>query len=83
MAHRKVVILDRARSDWTPPYCIHGKVTCIGCGYWCWLGSETYKPVEARLIDPLCMECAMRIYPKGMQPAGNLRDHRRADGPHG
>lgn len=79
---RKCVVLDRVQLDYTPPYCIHGKVTCIGCGKWCWLGSESYGPVAAREIDPVCMECANRMYPKGTEKLGNLRDHRRVDGPH-
>jgi hypothetical protein len=79
---RRCVVLDRVRPDWTPPYCVHGKATCFGCGRWVYLGSETYRPVAAREIEPLCMECAMKAYPAGTQPIGNLKDHRRADGPH-
>lgn len=80
---RKVVVLDRVRPDWTPPYCIHGRATCFVCGRWCWLGSETYEPVAARRLDPICLDCIKRVYPKGISPLGHIRDHRRADGPHG
>lgn len=82
MSSRTIVVLERVRADRQPAYCIHGKVTCIGCGYWCWLGSETYGPVAGHLVDPLCMDCAHRIYPKGIRPLGHITDHRRTDGPH-
>jgi len=79
---RKVVVLDRVRDGYTPPYCVHGQATCFACGEWCWLGSETYGPVAARTIDPVCMDCIKLAYPKGISPLGHIRDHRTADGPH-
>lgn len=78
-----VVLLDRIQPGTTPDYCVHGKVTCYGgCGEWLWLGDNTYRAVSSGRAAPLCFECAPRFVPKGARPTTNLRDHRRADGPH-
>jgi len=78
-----VVLLDRIEPGVTPPYCTHGRATCVGgCGEWVWLGHATAKAVTGGAA-PLCMECARRLIPAGTGPVTNIRDHRRADGPHG
>lgn len=82
MANRTIVVLERVRPGQMPDYCVHGQVTCIRCGHWCWLGSETYGPVSSRSVDPLCLDCSYEIVPKGTPLKGRLNDHRRADGPH-
>lgn len=77
-----VVVLDRVREGFTPPYCVHGKATCLHCARWVYLGSETVKPVSAGAVKPLCIECAILIFPQGMRPVGRIVDHLRTDGPH-
>lgn len=81
-AHTDVVVLDRIEPGWTPPYCTHGRATCIGCTDWVWLGDRTFDAVSAGTALPLCRQCARRLIPSHMRPVTNLRDHRRADGPH-
>lgn len=50
-----VVILDRTEVE--PDYCVHGRVTCAGCGEWLWLGPETFAPVKSGAILPACRGC--------------------------
>lgn len=77
-----VVILDRIEPGQTPPYCTHGRATCMGgCGEWVWLGSETLTVVQAGTV-PLCRQCATRLIPAGTTPVRHIDDHLRADGPH-
>lgn len=74
---------SRARRSRTPPeYCPHGKASCISCGDWCWLGHQTYQAVAHQGVKPICLPCAEAYIPPGTERAGNIRDHRRADGPH-
>lgn len=78
-----VVLLDRIEPGWTPPYCTHGRATCMGCDNWVWLGSETAKLVTAGDAAPLCLPCADRLIPPDSRtPDRHVADHRRADGPH-
>ncbi len=82
MIVERVVVLDRIEPGWTPPYCTHGRATCIGgCDEWVWLGHATVEAVTAGAA-PLCRQCAARLIPAGTRPVTNIRDHRRADGPH-
>jgi NifB/MoaA-like Fe-S oxidoreductase len=81
--YRKCVVLDRVRPDWTPPYCVHGRATCVRCGLWVYLGDKTHREVAGGNTSPLCMECAVEILPYGSVPDGRLNDHHREDGPHG
>lgn len=76
------VVVDRIEPGQPKPdYCIHGRVTCAGCDEWCWLGDRTYEAVRSGRYAPLCRQCVASL-PPGIRPTGNLRDHRRADGPH-
>jgi hypothetical protein len=80
---RDYVILDRIEPGRTPPYCTHGRATCVGgCGEWVWLGDKTHGLVASRSHAPLCRQCANRLIPPGVRPARRVEDHRRADGPH-
>jgi len=80
-----VVVLDRVEPDMAmPAYCVHGRVTCIACPEWCWLGDQTYQVVMAREADPICKQCAARLIPDGRNDPrffGEIGDHRRSDGP--
>lgn len=77
------VILDRIEpGEPKPDYCVHGRATCIGCDEWVWLGHLTFEAVNSGGVAPLCRQCAIKFIPPGTRPAGNIRDHRRADGPH-
>lgn len=79
----KVVVLDRIEPGETPPYCIHGRVTCAGgCGEWLWLGDKTHDLVLSGRAAPLCKPCALRLIPPTARRTGHVDDHRRADGPH-
>lgn len=78
-----VAILDRIEPNWTPPYCTHGRATCVGgCGEWVWLGHKTHDVVKSGQAQPLCKECANRLIPPDTKADGRIEDHRRADGPH-
>lgn len=80
---RDLVILDRIEPGVTPPYCTHGRATCVGgCGEWLWLGNRTHEVVSSGRAAPICRPCAQRLIPSDTKAAGNVRDHRRADGPH-
>lgn len=75
-----VVILDRIEPGHTPPYCIHGRTTCVGgCNEWLWLGSRTHAAVASGRAAPICHPCAARLVPAGAQLSGHLNDHRRND----
>lgn len=83
-----VIVLDRVTQE-TPPYCVHGRVTCLWCDNWCWLGDRSHDIVKAGEAAPICMECATAKWKQaealGMEvprPIANAGDHRRADGPH-
>jgi hypothetical protein len=78
---QQMVVLDRVEDRPQVDYCIHGKVTCISCDRWCWLGETTYNMVTERIAAPLCMPCAKK-YASPSQRLGNAEDHKRADGPH-
>lgn len=81
---RDVVVLDRIEPGVVPPYCTHGRATCMGgCGNWCWLGDRTHDVVASGAALPLCRQCAQRLIPPNCRPSRNIADHRRADGPHG
>ncbi len=79
-----VVILDVIEPGVTPPYCTHGRTSCVGgCGEWLWLGHRTYDLVKSRAALPLCQPCAVRLIPpESRTPFGHVEDHLRADGPH-
>jgi hypothetical protein len=79
-----VVVLDRIVTGWVPPYCTHGRATCVGdCGEWVWLGHATWEAVVQREVLPLCQPCALRLIPPAdRKVVGRLDDHLRADGPH-
>lgn len=77
------VVLDRVEPGVTPPYCVHGRATCSGgCGEWLWLGDKTHDAVKSGDVAPICHQCAARLLPPDARRVGNIRDHRRADGPH-
>lgn len=47
-ADSPVVVLDPIEpGSPRPEYCIHGRVTCAGCGDWCWLGHQTHEAVSS------------------------------------
>lgn len=80
-----LVLLDRIEPGVTPEYCVHGRTTCCSCNEWCWLGDKTHDVVASGKAAPLCLQCANEKLPKPSKiqgPVTNLRDHRRADGPH-
>ncbi len=80
---RNVVVLDRIEPGIAPPYCTHGRATCVGgCGEWVWLGNRTHDIVKSGQAAPLCRQCANRLIPPGARVVRNVGDHRRADGPH-
>lgn len=71
-----LVVLDRIEPGWAPPYCTHGRATCIGgCGEWVWLGDKTYEVVASGRAEPICRQCADRLIPPGKRPT------RRAETP--
>jgi hypothetical protein len=78
-----VVVLDRIEPGQEPPYCVHGRATCVGgCGEWVWLGDSTHDLVLNGEALPLCGECALRWIPPSSKPIRHVEDHQRADGPH-
>lgn len=79
-----VIVLDRIEpGEPKPEYCVHGRATCMGgCGEWVWLGDKTFEIVNSGQAMPLCRHCAIRLGLDSRNRAGNVRDHRRADGPH-
>jgi hypothetical protein len=77
-----VVVLDRIEPGQEPPYCAHGRATCVACPEWVWLGNKTVEAVLSGEVDPICLPCAIRLFPKGATALGQIDDHRRADGPH-
>lgn len=78
------VILDVVEPGVTPPYCTHGRASCMGgCGNWLWLGDQTHKLVERGDYLPVCQPCAIRLIPpEHRTPIGEVHDHLRVDGPH-
>ncbi len=79
----RAIVLDRIEPGETPPYCIHGRSTCMGgCNEWVWLGSETAKLVQSGQAVPLCRECATRLVAPTSTLVRNISDHMRIDGPH-
>jgi hypothetical protein len=80
----QVVVLDRIEPGELPPYCVHGRATCINCDEWVWLGDKTHDLVAEQGVAPLCRECANRIIPRGegVEPIGNAGDTLRGQ-PHG
>jgi hypothetical protein len=74
-----VVVLDRTADVPTPEYCVHGYATCVACGAWCYLGSESVRLVESRHVKPLCMVCAPKVIPLGMFPSGKANDRPHKD----
>ena len=77
------VVLDRIEPGVTPPYCTHGRATCIGgCGEWLWLGHATHAEVTSGRAAPICLECAARSRTPETRVIGRVHDHLRADGPH-
>lgn len=77
-----VVIVERIEPGATPAYCVHGKVSCYWCDEWCWLGDKTYELVVSGDAAPMCRECGSALIPQDMTAVENVKDHRRADGPH-
>lgn len=77
-----IIVLDRIEEGWTPPYCIHGRATCVGCDNWVYLGHTTHDVVASGSALPMCQQCAVRNVPKGAKPITHFDDHLRADGPH-
>lgn len=77
-----VIVLDRIEPGVVPPYCTHGRATCVACDEWVWLGDKTGQAVTSKAALPLCLQCARRLLPPTARPVRNLGDHRRADGPH-
>lgn len=76
------VVLERIEPGKLPEHCIHGRVTCMYCDEWCWLGHNSHDVVRAGDAVPMCLPCAIKLIPPGTESVGNLNDHRRADGPH-
>lgn len=74
-----LVILERIEPGVEPDYCVHGKVTCIRCADWCWLGDATHEAVKSEAVAPLCKPCAEQVVPKDYQPLGWLHDSERHD----
>lgn len=77
-----VIVLDRIEPGWTPPYCIHGRATCIGCDNWVYLGHATHDVVSEGRALPICRQCAEKQVPRGVDPVTRIEDHLREDGPH-
>lgn len=69
-----VVLLDRVVPGLTPGYCVHGGVTCVGCGLWAWLGSATAELVSSGRAAPLCLHCARELGPD-VRLADHVEDH--------
>lgn len=82
----KIVVLDRVRAGWTPPYCTHGYASCLRCDQFCYLGHSTEKVVSNHEAYPLCLTCAIEMSEAGDlnedQRVGTVEDHLRKDGPH-
>jgi hypothetical protein len=78
-----VIVLDRVEDIEVPDYCTHGYATCIKCYKPCWLGHETERIVSSGEAYPVCIACASATIPRDKRtPYKQVRDHRRADGPH-
>lgn len=80
-----VIVLDRVVKNQLPEYCTHGYAECVRCYHLCWLGDRTRQIVASGEALPLCRECATEVIPPGSVPMRDrtqIRDHRRADGPH-
>lgn len=76
------VALDRAADTPHPEYCVHGRTQCVDCGEWVLLGHTTHEQVLAGKLVPICLPCVRGPRYRQVKPTGNIRDHRRADGPH-
>lgn len=73
----KSVILELVKVSPEPEYCVHGRVTCVGCGEWLWLGSGTYEIVAKGKAAPMCIPCAQeRAETSEFTLLRNVRDHR-------
>lgn len=77
-----VVVLERVTIHRTTDYCVHGRVKCVTCGHWCWLGNRTLDLVSTGAALPVCQPCVRELIPPGTPVDCNANDHRRADGPH-
>ena len=79
-----VVVLQRIEpGEPAPPYCVHGRTTCVGgCGEWLWLGSATLEVVTSGEALPLCQECASALIGPQASLVRRVRDHRISEGPH-
>lgn len=80
-----VLVLDRIEPGVTPPYCTHGRATCVGgCGEWVWLGDRTFEMVKSGEAAPLCWQCATALVPQSpdARRVGTVYDRLRSQGPH-
>lgn len=78
----QVIVLDVVEPGVTPPYCCHGRATCMGCNEWVWLGHKSVEVVRSGQALPLCQPCATRLVPPDSQPVGHVEDWPRSNGPH-
>jgi hypothetical protein len=69
------IVLDRVADMNHPPYQVCGFCTCLACGAYCYLGSESIKLVAAPGNDtyPLCIRCANEHIPR--ERMGDPDDH--------
>jgi hypothetical protein len=69
------VVLDQVADLPRPPYQIWGFCTCLSCGEYCYVGSESVKLVAAPDNDtyPLCIRCANKYIPR--DKVGEPDDH--------
>ncbi len=77
-----VVVLARIADDPTPEHCIHGRVECVRCHEWCWLGDQTLTVVTSGEALPLCHQCAVQVIPPDQRAYKTVADRPAADGPH-
>lgn len=69
-----VVLLDRIEPGQAPDYQTRGRVSCVACDEWCWLGDKTYEAVLSGAVVGLCLVCAGRMIPNSDSRVGRIDD---------
>lgn len=69
-----VVLLDKVDPDVKPSYHTCGKVTCITCDEWLWLGPKTLQAVQTGKILGICGDCLRKALPEGAEPIATITD---------
>jgi hypothetical protein len=79
---RPVLVLERVDPRRLPDFEVHGRALCVACPEWVWLGDQSVVVVADGQADPICLECAIRLFPDAnAEYAGRVEDQ-RVDGPH-